>query len=85
MDYDADGDLDVLSGSYTGEIYYFERLDSGELLAFRIHGVNERFVEEMRGFAAAGIEGVMVMPTGPDPLAITESLATSAIPQLSEI
>ncbi len=43
------------------------------------------FVEEMRGFAAAGIEGVMVMPTRPDPLAITESLATSAIPQLSEI
>lgn len=43
------------------------------------------FVEEMRPFAAAGIEGVMVMPIGPDPLAITESLATSAVPQLSEI
>lgn len=43
------------------------------------------FVEEMRPFAAAGIDGVMVMPTGLDPLAITESLATSAIPQLSEI
>ena len=25
MDYDADGDLDILSGSYTGEIYLFER------------------------------------------------------------
>ena len=24
MDYDADGDLDILSGSYTGEIYLFE-------------------------------------------------------------
>ena len=24
MDYDGDGDLDILSGSYTGEIYYFE-------------------------------------------------------------
>ena len=33
MDYDADGDLDVLSGSYTGEIYLFERAESGEYLA----------------------------------------------------
>ncbi len=24
MDYDADGDLDILSGSYTGEVYLFE-------------------------------------------------------------
>lgn len=30
MDYDADGDLDILSGSYTGELYYFEKLASGE-------------------------------------------------------
>ena len=29
MDYDADGDLDILSGSYTGEIYYFERGEDG--------------------------------------------------------
>ncbi|MAF67329.1 MAG: hypothetical protein CMJ84_16935 [Planctomycetes bacterium] len=31
MDYDADGDIDVLSGSYTGEIYLFERSANGEL------------------------------------------------------
>jgi hypothetical protein len=31
VDYDADGDLDVLSGSYTGEIYLFERNADGEL------------------------------------------------------
>lgn len=29
VDYDADGDLDILSGSYTGEVYFFERLESG--------------------------------------------------------
>ena len=29
MDYDADGDLDILSGSYTGELYVFERHDDG--------------------------------------------------------
>jgi len=29
VDYDADGDLDILSGSYTGEVYLFERLKSG--------------------------------------------------------
>ena len=31
MDYDNDGDLDVLSGSYTGEIYFFERDKAGDL------------------------------------------------------
>lgn len=31
MDYDADGDIDILSGSYTGEIYLFERGEDGEL------------------------------------------------------
>ncbi|MEO2150324.1 MAG: VCBS repeat-containing protein, partial [bacterium] len=29
MDYDADGDLDILSGSYTGELYLFERNAGG--------------------------------------------------------
>ena len=29
MDYDADGDLDILSGSYTGELYLFERKADG--------------------------------------------------------
>ncbi len=48
-------------------------------------GDHAGFVEEMRGFAAAGIEGVMVMPIGPDPLAITESLATSVAPKLAEM
>ncbi len=32
MDYDNDGDLDILSGSYTGEIYYFECQDDGKFL-----------------------------------------------------
>ncbi len=31
MDYDADGDIDILSGSYTGELYLFERGKDGEL------------------------------------------------------
>ena len=35
MDYDADGDLDILSGSYTGEVYYFERTDEGEFIQGR--------------------------------------------------
>jgi len=29
VDYDADGDLDILSGSYTGELYLFERNGDG--------------------------------------------------------
>ncbi|MED6335080.1 MAG: FG-GAP-like repeat-containing protein [Planctomycetota bacterium] len=35
MDFDADGDLDILSGSYTGEVYYFECTASGEFLQGR--------------------------------------------------
>ncbi|MCA9764724.1 MAG: VCBS repeat-containing protein, partial [Gemmatimonadetes bacterium] len=29
MDHDGDGDLDILSGSYTGEVYLFVRDDDG--------------------------------------------------------
>lgn len=45
----------------------------------------EGFVEEMAGFAAAGIEGVMVMPIGPDPVALTQALAERVVPQLAAI
>ena len=33
-------------------------------------------------FAAAGIEGVMVMPVGPDPVAFTSQLAVEVVPRL---
>ena len=48
-------------------------------------GDYEGFVGEMAGFAAVGIEGVMVMPIGPDPVALTEQLATQAVPKLAEM
>ena len=35
MDYDADGDLDILSGSYTGELYLFERKADGSFIQGR--------------------------------------------------
>lgn len=35
MDYDADGDLDILTGSYTGEVYLFERQADGSFLQGR--------------------------------------------------
>ena len=35
MDYDGDGDLDILSGSYTGEVYLFERTQDGQFLQGR--------------------------------------------------
>lgn len=43
------------------------------------------FVEEMAGFSQAGIEGVFVMPIGPDPVALTEQLATHVVPRLAEL
>ena len=36
-----------------------------------------------RGFAAAGIDGVIVMPIGPDPVALTQALADRVVPQLA--
>jgi len=42
-------------------------------------------VEELEGFAAAGIEEAMVMPIGPDPVAITERLATDVVPRVATL
>ena len=33
MDFDADGDTDVLSGSWPGELYFFERKEDGSFEA----------------------------------------------------
>lgn len=48
-------------------------------------GDYDGFLEEMAGFAAAGIGGVMVMPIGPDPVALTRQLATQVVPKLAEM
>lgn len=48
-------------------------------------GDYDGFVTEMEGLAQAGIEGVSVMPIGPDPVAVTEGLAANVVPQLEEI
>ena len=45
----------------------------------------EGFVTEMAGFAEAGIEGVMVMPLGPDPVGFAESVAQQVVPQLADL
>lgn len=45
----------------------------------------EGFVKEMAGFADAGIEGVVVMPIGPDPVGLTEQLADQVLPRLAEL
>jgi len=41
VDYDADGDLDILSGSYTGEVYLFERGESGRFAQGRFLTVSD--------------------------------------------
>jgi F420-dependent oxidoreductase-like protein len=45
----------------------------------------EGFVAEMAGFAAAGIEGVMVMPLGPDPVRFAEAVAVQVVPRLAAL
>jgi hypothetical protein len=51
VDYDADGDLDILAGTYTGELYFYEGLGAG---AFR------------QGQLMRNVEGVPIdcTPTG---------------------
>ena len=51
------------------------------LLAGDIDG----FLREMSGFAAAGIEGVIVMPFGAEPVVLTERIAIEAVPRLAEM
>ena len=45
----------------------------------------DTFVEEMAAFAAVGMEQVMVMPLGPEPLALIERLADRAVPALAAV
>jgi hypothetical protein len=42
------------------------------------------FVTDLSGLAAAGVEGVMIMPVGPDPIAAIEQVA-AVIPKISEL
>jgi len=48
-------------------------------------GDYDSFVKEMDGFAGVGMDGVVVMPMGPDPVAFTEQLATQVVPQLADM
>jgi F420-dependent oxidoreductase-like protein len=43
------------------------------------------FVDEMTAFAAAGIEAVMVMPLGTDPVGFTEAVAERIVPRLTDL
>lgn len=43
-------------------------------------GDTDAFVRDMAGFAAVGIEGVSVMPMGPDPIALSEHLDSDVVP-----
>ncbi len=45
MDFDADGDTDVLSGSWPGELYFFERQDDGTFAAAtKIKNTNDKAI-----------------------------------------
>ncbi|MDJ0924087.1 MAG: LLM class F420-dependent oxidoreductase [Acidimicrobiia bacterium] len=48
-------------------------------------GDHDGFLDEMAGFAAAGIEGVMVMPVGKNPVGFTADLAAEVVPRLQQL
>jgi len=48
-------------------------------------GDTNAFVKEMAGFANVGMQAVMVMPLGPDPVTMVTSLAGNVVPQLAEM
>jgi hypothetical protein len=57
-------------------------LYSGDLLMKGDYG---GFIAEMAGFAQAGIEGVIVMPLGPEPVAFTTAVAEHVVPRLADM
>jgi F420-dependent oxidoreductase-like protein len=48
-------------------------------------GDSERFLEEVRPFAALGVRSVVVMPLVDDPVAFVERLGTDVVPALAEL
>jgi F420-dependent oxidoreductase-like protein len=50
-----------------------------------VKGDRERFVEEMRPFAALGVDTVVVMPLVEQPIAFVERLGTDVVPALAEL
>jgi F420-dependent oxidoreductase-like protein len=79
--------LDVLRQHCENEGTDYERIRKTMLYTGRsvMSGDMDGFVQEMAGFAAVGIEGVSVMPIGPDPVALSEQLAGDVVPRLSEL
>jgi hypothetical protein len=47
-----------------------------------MEGDHDGFLAEMDEYAAVGIETVMVMPLGPEPLAFTEGVVERVVPRL---
>jgi F420-dependent oxidoreductase-like protein len=50
-----------------------------------LEGDTQRFVEQMRPYAALGVQTVVVMPLVPEPLPFVERLATDVVPALAEL
>ena len=46
MDYDADGDLDILAGTYTGELYFYEGLGAGAFRQGQLVGEHRRLIKD---------------------------------------
>lgn len=44
-----------------------------------------RFAEQMRGYAAVGVDEVHVMPFGGDPVGFVEGLGAHVIPRIGEL
>jgi F420-dependent oxidoreductase-like protein len=84
---DAVHKLGVLRQHCENEGTDYDRIDKTFLYtgASVMSGDLDGFVNEMRGFAVAGIGGVFVMPIGPDPVGLAERLATEVVPKLAEV
>lgn len=50
-----------------------------------VNGATERFVEEMRPYAALGVDTVVVMPLVEEPVGFVERLGDAVVPALAEL
>mgnify|MGYP001812748355 CR=1 FL=1 len=84
---DATHKLEVLRQHCVNEGTDYDRIRKTMLYigSALMGGDTDGFIQEMATYAAAGIEGVFVMPLGPDPVGLAELVASKAVPQLAEL
>ncbi len=79
--------LEVLRRHCENEGTDYDRITKTILYTGMSHmsGDFDALADELAALAGAGIEGTYIMPLGPDPVGLTERLATEVVPRVAEL